>query len=122
MVHQSPTLDRVFHALADGTRRDIVDRLSRNSLTVSDLAAPLPMSLAAVMQHIAVLEKAGLVTSRKAGRVRTCTIEAETLAQAEHWLESRRALWARRLDRLGKLLDQQNEQLENQQSESEPNQ
>ena len=108
MVYQTPTLDRVFHALADGTRRKIVDRLSRSSLTVSDLAAPLPMSLAAVMQHIAVLEKAGLVSTEKRGRVRTCTIKADTLAEAEQWLEARRSLWARRLDRLERLLDEQN--------------
>lgn len=100
-------LDQVFHALADPTRRRILERLTMGETSVSDLARPLDMSLAAVVQHVQVLEVSGLVRSRKRGRVRTCRIESEALRAAEGWLSERRALWARRLDRLGTLLAEQ---------------
>jgi DNA-binding transcriptional ArsR family regulator len=108
MLKQSPApLDRVFHALADPSRRAIVERLSRGSATVSDLAEPLPMSLPAVLQHLQVLEESGLVSSEKVGRVRTCNIEVVALEPVEGWIQGRRAGWERRLDRLGEHLAQQ---------------
>jgi DNA-binding transcriptional ArsR family regulator len=91
----------VFHALADPSRRTIVERLSRGSASVSALAEPLPMSLPAVLQHLQVLEESGLVRSEKIGRVRTCSIEVAALRPAERWIEQRVAGWERRLDRLG---------------------
>jgi DNA-binding transcriptional ArsR family regulator len=97
-------IDRVFHALGDPARRAMVDRLCRGPASVSELAAPFAMSLAAVAQHLKVLEASGLVTSQKAGRVRTCTLRPSALAEAERWIAERRALWERRLDRLGDLL------------------
>jgi DNA-binding transcriptional ArsR family regulator len=104
MLKQDPALDGVFHALADPSRRSIVDRLSQGSASVSDLAGPLPMSLPAVLQHLQVLEDSGLVRSKKVGRVRTCTIEIAALRPAERWIHERRARWERRLDRLGTYL------------------
>jgi DNA-binding transcriptional ArsR family regulator len=104
MVKQSPSLDRVFHALADPSRRSIVERLTQGSTSVSELAAPLPMSLPAVLQHLQVLEESGLVRTEKVGRVRTCSIEVEALAPVERWIGQRRAVWERRLDRLGTYL------------------
>jgi DNA-binding transcriptional ArsR family regulator len=104
MLKQRPELDGVFHALADPSRRSIVERLSRGSATVTDLAGPLPMSMPAVLQHLQVLEDTGLVRSRKVGRVRTCSIEVEALQPAERWIEDRRSSWERRLDRLGAYL------------------
>lgn len=100
--HQA--LDRTFHALADPSRRWIVERLSRGPASVSELAAPLDMSLPAVVQHLAVLEESGLVRSEKIGRVRTCRIEAGALQAAEQWINDRRTTWERRLDRLGDFL------------------
>lgn len=97
-------LDRVFQALADPTRRAIVERLVRGPASVSRLAEPLPMSLAAVVQHLQVLEGSGLVRSEKVGRVRTCRIEPAVLREAEQWLRERRTLWESRLDRLGDFL------------------
>ena len=100
-------LDLVFRALGDPTRRAIVERLSSGEASVSELAEPLDMSLAAVVQHVQVLEESGLVRTRKAGRVRTCRMEPATLRAAEGWLSQRRALWASRLDRLGMVLAEQ---------------
>ena len=97
-------LDLVFQALADPSRRTMVERLSRGPATVSDLAQPLDMSLPAVMQHLLVLETSGLVRSEKTGRVRTCRIEPKTLSRAEAWFAGRRASWELRFDRLGDLL------------------
>jgi DNA-binding transcriptional ArsR family regulator len=94
----------VFHALGDPTRRAIVEKLSEGRVTVSRLAKPLDITLAAVVQHLQVLEKSGLVRTEKVGRVRTCRMEPEGLKVAERWIEDRRSLWERRLDRLGKLL------------------
>src|SRR5271167_4844260 len=104
MLNQSSDLDRLFHALADPARRAMVERLSRGPAPVSELAWPLPMSLPAAMQHLGVLEAAGLVRSEKVGRVRTCAIEPEALSQAEQWINARRVEWERRLDRLGDYL------------------
>jgi DNA-binding transcriptional ArsR family regulator len=104
MLNQPSMLDPVFQALSDPTRRAIVDRLSRGPASVSSLAAPLPMSLPAVMQHLQVLEKSGLIRSEKIGRVRTCRIEPVAMQTAEQWIADRRATWERRLDRLGDYL------------------
>jgi DNA-binding transcriptional ArsR family regulator len=104
MLNQSAQLDRLFQALADPARRAIIDRLSRGPAPVSELARPLPMSLPAAMQHLGVLEAAGLVRSTKAGRVRTCSIEPQALSQIEQWVNHRRVEWEHRLDRLGEYL------------------
>ncbi len=100
-------IDRVFHALGDSTRRAIVSRLSRGPVSVSSLAEPLKISLAAVVQHLQVLEQSGLVRTEKVGRVRSCSIDPKGLSVAERWIEDRRTLWEKRLDRLGKLLDEE---------------
>ena len=94
----------MFQALADPTRRVMVERLSRGPASVSELAQPLAMSLPAVLQHLQVLEASGLVRSEKVGRVRTCRIEPKALRSAEQWISERRTIWERRLDRLGDYL------------------
>ena len=99
-------LDRTFAALADPTRRAMVERLVQGPATVSELAKPLPMSLPAAMLHLKVLEESGLVTSQKTGRVRTCRIDPKMLSQAEQWVSERRQMWERSLDRLGAFLDE----------------
>ena len=106
MLNQSPTLDLTFQALGDPTRRALIERLSRSPASVSELARPLPMSLPAVMQHLAVLESSGLVVSEKTGRVRTCRIEPRALGLAQEWINARRAEWEKRLDRLGNYLEE----------------
>jgi DNA-binding transcriptional ArsR family regulator len=105
MLNQSTDLDRLFHALADPARRAMVERLARGPAPVSELASPLPMSLPAAMQHLSVLEAAGIVRSEKVGRVRTCAIEPQVLSQAEQWINARRTEWQHRLDRLGEYLN-----------------
>ena len=104
MTQQSPPLTLVFQALADPTRRLMVERLCRGPASVTELAKPFAMSLPAVVQHLQVLEASGLVRSEKVGRVRTCHIETAPLRSAEHWITERRTLWERRLDRLGAFL------------------
>lgn len=106
MLNQSAPLDRVFFALADPTRRAMLERLGRGPASVSELAAPLPMSLPAVVQHLQVLELSGLVRSAKQGRVRTCQLDPEALARAESWLARQRAVWEARLDRLDAYLQE----------------
>jgi DNA-binding transcriptional ArsR family regulator len=106
MFRQEAALDLAFQALADPSRRAMVDRLAHGPASVSELAKPLAMSLPAVMQHLAVLEASGLVKTAKVGRVRTCSIEPKALSQAEQWIAERRALWERRLDRLGQFLEE----------------
>ncbi|HLZ71362.1 MAG TPA: metalloregulator ArsR/SmtB family transcription factor [Dehalococcoidia bacterium] len=112
MVNQYTALDRIFQALADPTRRGMVERLSRGPASVSELARPLPMSLPAVVQHLQVLEASGLVRSQKLGRVRTCRIDPAALSLAERWIAARRTLWEQRLDRLGDFLAQHPDQPE----------
>jgi DNA-binding transcriptional ArsR family regulator len=104
MLNQSTALDLMFQALADPSRRVMVERLSRGPASVSELAKPLAMSLPAVVQHLQVLETSGLIRSEKVGRVRTCRIEPKALQMAERWINERRAAWERRLDRLGDFL------------------
>jgi DNA-binding transcriptional ArsR family regulator len=90
MLNYHSSLDRVFQALADPTRRVIVERLSRGPASVSELARPLPISLPAVVQHLQVLEASGLVRSDKVGRVRTCRLEPAALRPVEQWIAERR--------------------------------
>lgn len=104
MLNQRDPLDLVFQALADPSRRAMVERLCRGPASVSELARPLAMSLPAVVQHLQVLQESGLVRSEKVGRVRTCQIEPVALRTAEKWINERRTTWERRLDRLGDYL------------------
>jgi len=97
-------LDAVFHALADPTRRQMIERLTRGAASVSELAAPLQMSMPGVMQHLKVLDAAGLTVSEKRGRVRWCRLDATALASAEAWIGERRRLWEARLDALDRHL------------------
>ena len=108
MLNQSAVadgdIDLLFQALADPSRRAMVERLTRGPASVSELARPLAMSMPAVVQHLHVLEASGLVSSHKTGRVRTCEIEPIALSTAERWISERRATWEARLDRLGAFL------------------
>jgi DNA-binding transcriptional ArsR family regulator len=97
-------IDRVFHSLGDPRRRRLLERLSHGPASVGDLARPLGITLAAAVQHVQVLERSGLVRTRKVGRVRTCSIEPAGLDVAAGWIAERRSLWDRRLDRLGDVL------------------
>jgi DNA-binding transcriptional ArsR family regulator len=100
-------IDRAFHALAEPTRRAIVERLSAGPSTVSELAAPFDLTLAAVVQHLRVLEEGGIIRTQKVGRVRTCRLEPAGLNVAAKWIADRRALWERRFDVLGEILAEQ---------------
>jgi DNA-binding transcriptional ArsR family regulator len=113
-------VDLLFQALADHTRRAMVERLTRGPASVSELARPLAMSLPAVVQHLHVLEASGLVRSEKRGRIRTCTVEPSALRTAEQWLAERRSFWEASLDRLGEYLAEQ--QYQPQQSKQQPKQ
>jgi DNA-binding transcriptional ArsR family regulator len=104
MPRKKPDIDRIFHALGDPTRRAIMEKLSAGPISVSQLAKPLDITLAAVVQHLQILEDSGLVQTEKVGRVRTCRIEPAGLSAAEQWIADRRSMWERRLDRLGDLL------------------
>lgn len=100
MANHSPVLDPVFAALADPTRRAIVARLVQGDAAVSELAAPFPIALPSVLKHLDVLERCGLVRSRKQGRVRTCALQPAALAPAGRWLDELRTQWEQRSDRL----------------------
>src|SRR3954464_9705559 len=104
MLNYQAPLDLAFQALADPTRRVMVERLSHGPASVSELAQPFKMTLSAVVQHLAVLESSGLVRSEKVGRVRTCRMEPVGLRTAESWITERRATWESRFDRLAELL------------------
>ncbi len=106
MLNHQANLDQVFHALADPTRRAIVERLTRGPASVSELAAPMTMTLAAVMQHLQVLEESRLTRSEKQGRVRVCALNTEVVARAEAWLSERRGFWSQQLDNLGDILSE----------------
>jgi len=103
------SLDLMFGALSDGSRRTMVDRLSRGPASVKELAAPLKMSLPAVLQHLRVLEESGLVRSEKVGRVRTCRLQPAALQAAEQWIADRRAGWVSNLDRLEQFLQEEDQ-------------
>jgi DNA-binding transcriptional ArsR family regulator len=105
MLNQS-AVDVTLRALAEPTRRAMVERLSLGPASVSDLARPFDMTLAAIVQHLQVLEESGLVRSAKVGRVRTCTLAPGGLDPIADWVAARRAVVERRLDRLGEVLDE----------------
>ncbi len=105
MLNQKPSLDLTFQALADPTRRAMVERLTLGPASVSELAQPLPMSLPAVMQHLAILEQSGLVRSQKIGRVRTCQLDVQVLRATEQFLSQCRFAWNHRMDRLGAFFE-----------------
>ncbi|HYF85743.1 metalloregulator ArsR/SmtB family transcription factor [Azospirillum sp.] len=105
-------LDMTFRALADPTRRAVIQALGRGPASVSDLARPFEMALPSFLQHLKMLEDSGLVETRKVGRVRTCTLKPEALAAAESWLETQRNLWTKRLDQLDSLVLDLNEREE----------
>jgi DNA-binding transcriptional ArsR family regulator len=107
MLDYADPLDRVYSALADPSRRAMLERLAVGPASVSQLGEPLQMTLAAVVQHVQALEASGLIATAKTGRVRTCTLNADALNSAEQWLTERRAVWEQRLDRLGQVLDEQ---------------
>jgi DNA-binding transcriptional ArsR family regulator len=111
MDRKKPDIDRVFHALGDPTRRAMMEKLSESPQSVSRLAEPFGITLAAVVQHLQVLEDCGLVQTEKVGRVRTCRIEPAGLSVAAQWIAARRTLWERQLDRLGDLLAEPDESL-----------
>ena len=104
-IAQPDLLDQSFHALADGNRRAIVARLTRGVASVSELAAPLGVSLPTVLQHLDVLQRSGLVRSEKVGRVRTWRLEPGAMREVEDWIVEHRVSWERRLDHLGDVLD-----------------
>ena len=104
MPSRKVDIDRVFQALGDPTRRALVEKLSEGPISVSRLAEPLQITLAAVVQHLQTLEQSGLVRTEKLGRVRTCRLEPTVLRAAEQWIHGLRSTWERRLDRLGDVL------------------
>lgn len=106
MANHSAQLSDVFYALADPTRRAIVGVLGRGPETVSVLAAPFEMALPSFMKHLSVLERSGVIRSRKAGRVRTCELVPRTLTQAERWIVQQRATWEARSDRMAAFAEQ----------------
>jgi DNA-binding transcriptional ArsR family regulator len=110
MLNYNPSLDLMFQALGDPSRRAMVQRLSEGPASVSELAKPLKMSLPGVVQHLQVLEASGLVISEKVGRVRTCRLETKAMQLAEQWIAQRRSSWERRLDRLGEFLAEEQTQ------------
>jgi DNA-binding transcriptional ArsR family regulator len=110
MIAAEPDIDRMFEALADSTRRRMVERLSRGPASVSELAAPFAMSLPAVVQHLQVLEQSGLIRTQKIGRTRTCSIDTGALSLVETWINDRRIGWEKRFDRLGAFLDEQDKE------------
>jgi DNA-binding transcriptional ArsR family regulator len=114
MLNKGAAVDQVFQSLADPTRRAMVDRLCRGPASVSELARPLDMSLAAVVQHLQVLHESGIVRSEKVGRVRTCRIDPVALRTAEQWISARRAMWESRLDRLAEYLAEHPEESDRQ--------
>ena len=104
MPNQIVQLDRIFHALADPTRRAVLERLSDGPAAVSELAQPFDMALPSFTQHLNVLESCGLVSSEKSGRVRTYQLAPKTLVAAEDWMAERRSVWESRLDQLDNYL------------------
>ena len=110
MLKYHDDLDLAFHALADATRRGIIDRLSQGPASVSELAKPYGSSLAAIHQHVQILQASGLITTEKHGRTRECRISGEAVLRVETWLSERRTLWENRFDRLGRLLENHEDQ------------
>lgn len=113
LQYQAQPLDLAFQALSDPGRRAMVERLSRGPASVSELAEPLPMTLSAVVQHLKILEEAGLVSSRKAGRVRTCTLEIGAMTKLESWIAERKRFWEQQYDQLEAYLSQNSQEESN---------
>jgi len=109
MMSHHDKIDRLFHALGDPTRRAILDRLSRGPTSVTRLAEPLGITLTAVAQHLQILEECELVHTEKLGRVRTCRIEPKGFSLLEKWIRDHRSHWELSLDRLGKMLADEEE-------------
>lgn len=105
-ICQNP-LDTAFHALSDPTRRAVINRLMKSPAPVKKLAEPFAMGLPAFLKHLRVLEDSGLIATEKTGRVRTCRVRIERLAEAESWLSEQQALWRRRTDRLASYVETQ---------------
>jgi DNA-binding transcriptional ArsR family regulator len=105
-VHYHATLDRTFFALSDPTRRGILDRLTRAPATLSELAAPLGLTLNGVKKHVAILEEVDLVETAKVGRTRECRLGPAPLEDAARWIEAHRCRWERRLDRFGAYVEE----------------
>jgi DNA-binding transcriptional ArsR family regulator len=110
MAEPQIDIDRLFHALGDPTRRAMLDKLSERPQSVSALAAPLGITLTAVVQHLQILEECGLVRTEKVGRVRSCRIHSQGFAVLERWIKEHRTVWEQRLDRLGDLLAEPDEE------------
>ena len=105
MENNQIVLDSVFHALADPTRRAVIQQLTKGSASVTELAQPFDMALPSFMKHIGVLEKSGLITSSKVGRVRTCKIKPKPLNAAEKWINDQTTLWEGRMERLADYVE-----------------
>lgn len=118
MLEYQDNLDRAFHALADATRRGILDRLSRGPASISELAKPYASTLAAIQQHVQVLEASGLIFTEKRGRTRECRISSAAVLRVERWLSERRQLWEYRFDQLGRLVESDENQVETEQPKS----
>jgi DNA-binding transcriptional ArsR family regulator len=106
---QSPTLDRTLTALSDPTRREIIERLASGPASISELAAPIGISLPGVLKHVRILEEANLVTTRKLGRTRECTLGPSDMDEVTDWIEHQRQRWEQRLDRLEAYLSERRE-------------
>ena len=104
MDNRHDTLDGIFQALADPTRRAVVDRLGRGPASVGELAQPFDMALPSFLKHIRLLEESGLIRTRKEGRVRTCEIDRRRFVEMEDWLEQQRDVWEGRTDRLQRFV------------------
>lgn len=120
VLNPAHSLDKVFHALSDPTRRAVVERLGRGPASVSEVAGPLAISLTAVLQHLQVLEQSGIVRTEKRGRIRMCRLDPDALSGAEAWFAERRALWDRRIDQLEEFLAEQQRELRAQREQKEP--
>jgi DNA-binding transcriptional ArsR family regulator len=107
MKASSSRTDEIFHALGDPTRRTMVEAMCEKPQSVSGLAALLHVSLAAVVQHLQILESSGLVSTEKIGRVRTCQVDPKGLSRVADWVSERRSIWEKRFDRLGDVLDEE---------------
>lgn len=105
MANNVMALDSIFQALADPTRRAVLQRLGKGSATVGELAEPFDMALPSFMKHVGILERTGLIRSSKRGRIRTCTLQPKNLAAAERWFADQRAIWASRYSNLDSLLE-----------------
>jgi DNA-binding transcriptional ArsR family regulator len=112
MVQSQSALNLVYSALSDPTRRAMITRLARGPVSVSALAQPLNMSLTAAAKHVRLLERSGIVSTRKTGRVRTCHIDPKRLGLAQDWLAKQRAVWEARFDALDKVVLRLNQEEE----------